>query len=260
MILRTGGGKKKEKRECCNRASGFEKTQFFHRRLAANVNGAEVKNDMAAGSRPAKTQHRAETREKKNLVELMAQRRARGTRKNFIVQHLAAIVDCDIDLEALRKRELDLVLLGSPSLRIIRNGNQLRRTKDIERNIVGNSLQGGTRCHQLQHEDEDHNGGKDPTSGGNRQRAKNVVEKNFGAVAHLAQTAGPILRLLRLRCSHFNANSQIDWRYIFGMRESSTESLRKVSNSARQTVQPFRCSPICIRSAADVVPVRASSR
>ena len=32
------------------------------------------------------------------------------------------------------------------------------------------------------------------------------------------------------------------------MRESSTESLRKRSSSARQTVQPFRCWPICTRS------------
>src|SRR5208282_2988231 len=99
-----GGANEENRSEHRARARGSEETKNFHGALAANVHSAEVENDMAAGGGPAKTQHRAETREKKNLVELMAQRRTRGAGKNFIVHHLATSVDSDINLKALRKR------------------------------------------------------------------------------------------------------------------------------------------------------------
>src|SRR5271155_948346 len=107
------------------------------------------------------------------------------------------------------------MLLGSPRLRIIRNGNQLGGTENVERHIVGYGLQGGTRRHQLQHKNENHDGGKNSASGGNGERAQNVVEKYFRAVAHLAQTAGPTLGMLRLRRGYFNAYSQIRRGNIF---------------------------------------------
>src|SRR5580698_5698264 len=90
VVLRMGGAKKGKKTECGPRAGGSKKTRSFHGALAAHVHSVEVENHVAAGSGPAKTQHRAETREEKNFVELMAQGRARGTGKNFVVHHLAA--------------------------------------------------------------------------------------------------------------------------------------------------------------------------
>src|SRR5271166_1258821 len=79
VVLRLGGANEENKIEHRGRARGSDEAQTFHPELAANVDGAEVENNVAAGSGPAKTQHRSETGEEQNLVELMAQSWARGT-------------------------------------------------------------------------------------------------------------------------------------------------------------------------------------
>jgi len=47
---------------------------------------------------------------------------------------------------------------------------------------------------------------------------------------------------------------------FFGTRDKSTESLRNFSSSARQTLQPSRCSRITVRSSTRAAPVTTSSR
>ena len=79
VALRMSGADEEKKTEHRARACGPEEAQVFHGELAADVYGAEIKDDVPAGGGPAKTQHRAETREKKNLVKLMAQGRTRRT-------------------------------------------------------------------------------------------------------------------------------------------------------------------------------------
>ena len=69
---------------------------------------------------------------------------------------------------------------------------------------------------QLQNEHENENRGEESASGRDAQRAKNVVEQNFGAILDAAHTARPILRLLRLSGSHLDAHGKIGGRNVFG--------------------------------------------
>jgi hypothetical protein len=68
-VLRSGGNAKK-KTEHGDPVS--ERAPTFHRELAADTNGAEAEDDVAAGGGPAEAHHGAEAGEEKNLVELVA--------------------------------------------------------------------------------------------------------------------------------------------------------------------------------------------
>src|ERR1700722_2596480 len=215
-----GCGHKKKTTDCCKtecraRTRGFKRAASFHEALAADTDGAETQDDMTSGSGPAEAHHWAEAREKKHLVKLMAQIGAVGTRENLVAGHLAVRVDSDVDEKTVRKRKLHLMLLGGPRLRIIRQRQKLGGTQNIERHVVGNGTHGDARHHQLQHENKHYDRGKNTAGGGNGERTKNIVEKNFATIAYLAQTARPIMRMLRLSCCYFNAHSQIGRGNIF---------------------------------------------
>src|SRR5580692_340440 len=122
VILRISGKKEKKKTACRGRSRGFEKAASFHEALAADTNGAEAEDDVAAGSGPAEAHHRAKAGEKKHLVELMAQIRAVRTSENLVTGHLAVVVDGYVDEKTMRKGKLYFVLLRRPSLRIVQIG------------------------------------------------------------------------------------------------------------------------------------------
>ena len=56
---------------------------------AADVDGAEAQDYVAAGGGAAEAEHRAETGEQEHLVELVAQVEAARTGQNLVADHLA---------------------------------------------------------------------------------------------------------------------------------------------------------------------------
>src|SRR5882724_13275529 len=134
------------------------------------------------------------------------------SRKNLVANHLALRVHSDIEHQTVRKGELTIVILRSPIAWRVRESDEFGGLHQIQRNVVRNGLNGDARRHQLEHEDEYKNGGHEATGCGKRKRTKNVVEKNFRAIADALPAAGPILRLLSLRRSDFDANSEIGRR------------------------------------------------
>ncbi len=64
---------------------------------AADADGAEAENHVAAGCGTAKTQHGAEPREEQQLVKMTPKLRIRRPGENLVVGHLAVRVDSDIN-------------------------------------------------------------------------------------------------------------------------------------------------------------------
>jgi hypothetical protein len=83
-------------------------------RLAADADGAEAQDDVAAGSGPAKAGHRVEAREEQHLIELVLHFAGSWTGENLVVQHLTAGIDGDIDHQAVRQSEFGIVIFRSP--------------------------------------------------------------------------------------------------------------------------------------------------
>src|ERR1700686_4256255 len=125
--------------------------QSFSRDLAADADGAEAQDYVAAGGGPAEAQHRTEAGEKQHLIELMTQIDTRWSGQNLVAHHLAVLMDSDIQQEAMRQRELQIMLLGSPGLRIVRERKQLSGTQNVEGDIVGDGPHGNAGRDQLQH-------------------------------------------------------------------------------------------------------------
>src|ERR1700730_12355537 len=109
---------------------------------------------MAAGGRAAEAQHRAEAGEEQHLIKLMAQIGARWTGKDLVADHLAVLIDSDVEQETMWQGELNVVLLWRPGLRIVRERNELGGAQDIERDIIGDGVHGDARRDQLQHKNE----------------------------------------------------------------------------------------------------------
>ena len=145
------------------------------------MHGAEAQDDMATGGRPAKAQHRTEARKQEYLVQLMTKINAVGPGENPVADHLAIGVNGDIYEQAVRQGELEVVFFRGPGLRIFRKSDELGRTQNIQRHIVGIGLHNDARHDQLQNDREDKNGGEKSSGRRNSERAENVVEKNFGA-------------------------------------------------------------------------------
>src|SRR5438876_9623247 len=134
------------------------------------------------------------------------------SRKNLVANHLPLRVHGNIEHKTVRKGELTIVIFRGPIAWRVRESDEFGGLHQIQRNVVRNGLNGDPRRHQLEHEDEYKNGGHEATGCGKRKRTKNVVEKNFRAIADALPAAGPILRLLSLRRSDFDANSEIGRR------------------------------------------------
>jgi len=178
-------------------------------RLAANANCAETENDVAAGNLPAKTAHGLKSREQQHLVNLVLHFKSARPGKNLITNHLALSVHGNIEHQAVRKGELGLVILGRPIAGGVRKSDEFCGLHQIQWNVVRNGLNGDTRRHQLEHEDEYENGRHKAPGCGKRKRTENIVEKNFGAIADTLPAAMPILRLLGLRRGDFDAHGKI---------------------------------------------------
>jgi len=95
--------------------------------LAADVNGAEVQDHMAAGSRPTKAQHRTEPREKQHLIEVMADRRRIGTLNNVVSGHLAIGIHSDVDQQIMLQLQIGMLHFGDNRFGIIGKGDEFRR-------------------------------------------------------------------------------------------------------------------------------------
>src|SRR5260370_2595246 len=185
------------------------------RNSAANAHGAEAQNNMASRGGPAETQHRAEAREKKHLVQLVAKIDARRPGENLVVHHPAVGVNSDIHEQAVRQGEFQIVLLRGPRLRILRERDEFGRTQNIQRHIVGVGLHDDARHDQLQNEHENENRGEKSAGSGNRERTEYVIEKDLGAVTHAAPTAGEILSGFDLGGSDANADGKVRRRSKF---------------------------------------------
>ena len=70
--------------------------------LAANADGAEAEDHVAAGSWPAEAHHWTEARKEQHLIELVPQIEALWSGQNLIGDHLAVLVDGDIQKQAVR--------------------------------------------------------------------------------------------------------------------------------------------------------------
>src|SRR5580692_6122760 len=210
---------KKREQSDATAAARLNKRQVFieswpQKTLAADADGAEAQDDVAARGGPAKTHHRAETREKQHLVKLVPQVSAVGTGENLVAGHLPVRVNRNVDEKPVRKRKLNFMLFGRPGLRVVRQSNQLGGAQNIERHVIRDGAHRNSRNHQLQNERKNRDRRKNSASRGNGKRPQNVVEQNLGAVTQFAETASPILGLLRLRRGYFNTHSQIGWRNI----------------------------------------------
>src|SRR4051812_35452581 len=134
---------------------------------AADVNGAEAEDDVAAGGGPAEAEHGTEAGEEQHLIELVPKIRASGTRQNLIANHLAVGIDGYIEKQAMREREFRVVLF--PGLREVGERDEFSGLQDVDGHIVLNGANGDARHHQLQHDGEYQDGGYESTSGRHSQ-------------------------------------------------------------------------------------------
>src|SRR5713226_6311260 len=122
--------------------------------LAADTDGAEAENDVAAAGGPAETHHGTEAGKDEHLVELVTKIGAARARENLIVNHLALGVDGDVNEKTMRQRKFDFVLFGRPRLRIVGQRDELRGPQEIELNVVGDGANGDSGHGQLQNDYE----------------------------------------------------------------------------------------------------------
>ena len=175
--------------------------------LAANADGAEAQDYVATGDGAAETLHGAEAGEQEHLIELMAQVDAVWAGNNLVADHLAVLVHGNINEQAVRKRELHVVLLGRPGRWIIGKGDQFRGTENIQRHVIGNGAHGDPWSDELQDQNKNEDGREKSAGSGNRKRAENIVEQKFRPIAQPACTAAEILGRKDLRSSYANAHS-----------------------------------------------------
>ena len=170
-------------------------------------------------------------------------------------------VDGDIDQQPMRQRQLDVLLLRRPGLRIVRERHQLGGTQNIERHIVGDGAHGDRPEPSIAARAQKSQSRKkfrrwpEQSADETRCRAKFPRGRAFGAVGCDQSCEGCDCAAATLMRTARSAGGR-----FFGTRESSTASLRKRCSSSRHVAHPFRCLPICTRSSTDAVPVMASSR
>src|SRR5436190_5365756 len=168
------------------------KVFMLMRQSAANANGAEAQHHVATSGGTAEAEHRAETRKEQHLIQLPAKVRARGAGQNLIIRHVAFRIDSDVHQKAMRQGKFDVVLLGRPGLRVIRERKDFRWPHQIDRHIVFHCSDGDARKNHLNHQSEHENCGKEAAGGRNGQRAKHVLENDFRMVLKLTEAARPI--------------------------------------------------------------------
>src|SRR6266403_4950855 len=190
-----------------------EETRFM---LAADADGAEAQDYVAAGDGAAEALHRTESREKEHLIELMAQVHAVRAGNNLVADHLAVLIHGHINEQAVGKSKLNVVLLGRPGRWVLGKADQFRGTKDVERHIIGNGAHGDSRSDKLQDQNKNENGGEKSAGSRNGERPKNIVEQKFRAIANFAHAAGKILRGNSLRGGYTDAHGQVCGRQISG--------------------------------------------
>src|SRR6266403_3247880 len=115
-----------------------EETRFM---LAADADGAEAEDYVAAGDGAAEALHGAEAREKEHLIELMAQVHAVRAGNNLVADHLTVLIHGDINEQAVRKGKLDVMLLRRPGRWVLGKADQLRG-EDIQRHVIRNGAHG----------------------------------------------------------------------------------------------------------------------
>src|SRR5262245_60492279 len=96
--------------------------------LAANANGAEAEDHVATRRRAAEAHHWAKAREEQHLIELVAQVETLRPGQDLVSDHLAVLIDGDVQEQAVWQRQLEVMLLRRPGLRVVRKGDELRRT------------------------------------------------------------------------------------------------------------------------------------
>src|SRR5277367_999326 len=94
--------------------------------LTANPHGAEAQDYVTAVGRAAKTEHRPETGEHQDLVELMTRLLASRAGKNFVAIKLALGVDADVNEQPVGRRSITVGRFRGPGCGIIRQGEQFR--------------------------------------------------------------------------------------------------------------------------------------
>src|SRR5271154_2511105 len=182
------------------------------RGLPANPHGAEAQNYVTAVGGATKTEHRAEAGKHQDLIELMTRLLRRRTRKNFVAVKLPSGVNADIHKQSVGHRSIAVARFRSPGFRIVRQGEQLGGTHQVDGGGVRfHGAHGEARSNHLKNYSEDHDGGDESTGGGKRKRARHVVQQHFRVGAHFAQTSHPGLLRLHLRGGHFDAHGQV-WR------------------------------------------------
>src|SRR5258708_3229244 len=210
---------------------------------AADADGAEAENHVAAGSGTAEAQHGAEAGEEQHLVELALEFQAVWAGENLIVGHVALGIDGDVQQEAVRQGKFELVLFRRPGLRIVRKRNQLGRAHQIESHVVLDGAHGSARHDHLEHQHENEDSGEESAGSRNGQRAENVVEQNFGAILDAAHTGGPILRMLRLSGSDLDAHGEIGRRNVPGHTRKHNRQLAEAFQFLAANIATFQVLP-----------------
>src|SRR6266567_8855828 len=210
---------------------------------AADADGAETENHVAAGPRTAKTQHGTEAREKQHLVKLAPEFQAVRAGENLIVGHVALGIDGDVQQEAVRQGKFEVVLLRRPGLRIIRKRNQLGGAHEIEGDIVLHGAHSDARHDHLEHQNENENGGEKSAGGRKSQGAENIIEQNFRAILDAADAAMPILQMLRLSSGNLDAHGQISRRNAPGYTRKHNAELAEFFQLPAANAAPFEVLP-----------------
>jgi len=160
-------------------------------------------------SRPAKTHHWAKAGKKKHLIELVTQIRACPVPKEFDSQPSDHARRQSHRQKAMRKRKLNFVLLGRPSLRVVRQRQKLGGTQNIERHVIGDGAHRGTRHHELQHKNENHDCGKNAACGGNGDGDEKRCRAEFPRGSRTLRKRSDHSWNLSLGGSYFDPHSQI---------------------------------------------------
>src|SRR5262249_61333669 len=198
------------------RASGSK----LRKELAADADGAEAENHVAAGNLAPEALHRSKAGEEQHFVELMLHVLGTRTGNNLIVDHAAVLVDRDVHQQTVRKSQLGIVLFRGPAARRIGKRDELGRLQDIQRSIVGVGLYGEAGSHHLQHHHEDQHGGNKTAGGWDGERTEYIVEQDFRAITETLPARARIESVLNLGCRNLDANRQIRrGRYARGARK-----------------------------------------
>src|SRR5271170_4006269 len=121
---------------------------------AANMDGAEADDHMAASGWPAEAEHRTEAREDQNLIEVMAGFRRSVAVDDVVRGHLPVRIHRHVHQKVVLKFQIRMLHLRHGRHRIIGKRDEFGGLQQAGGNIIRIGLDGNARRDQVKNENK----------------------------------------------------------------------------------------------------------